>query len=106
MPLTFLSGIFLCVALFVLCQSGVYELPLVRQHTKNKISHHFERTCGTISPAGHGSNPCDEALIPDSATQCKSIRDVYALAGDMEGEFLANAQNCFFVFFFRVGGGG
>lgn len=36
---------------------------------------------------GHGSFPCDEALVPDGATECASIREVYNLCGDTEGPF-------------------
>lgn len=36
---------------------------------------------------GHGANPCDDALIPDIATNCSSIRDVYALVGDTTGPY-------------------
>lgn len=39
------------------------------------------------NPLGHGSFACDDALIPDSATNCKSIRDVYALVGDTTGPY-------------------
>ena len=39
------------------------------------------------SPAGHGSFKCDDHLIPDTATNCKSVRDIYELGGDFEGPF-------------------
>lgn len=39
------------------------------------------------NPLGHGSIQCDDALIPDDITKVKSIRDIYALAGDHEGPF-------------------
>lgn len=39
------------------------------------------------NPLGHGSNVCDEANVPDFATHCKSIREVYELGGDFEGPF-------------------
>jgi putative glutathione S-transferase len=39
------------------------------------------------NPLGHGSNICDDALIPDTVTNCKSIREVYELAGDPKGPF-------------------
>lgn len=37
------------------------------------------------SPGGHGSFPCDDALSPDTATGCASIRDLYELAGAAPG---------------------
>ena len=39
------------------------------------------------NPLGHGSFPCDEALIADSATRAKTIREVYEKAGDPHGPF-------------------
>lgn len=39
------------------------------------------------NPLGHGSNECDGANVPDFATDCKSIREVYELGGDFEGPF-------------------
>jgi len=37
------------------------------------------------SPTGYGSFDCDDALVPDNATHCTSIRDVYELAGAQPG---------------------
>lgn len=39
------------------------------------------------NPLGHGSFPCDDALIPDHITNCKSVREVYELDGDFDGPF-------------------
>jgi len=39
------------------------------------------------NPLGHGANACDDRLVPDMATHCKSIRDVYQLGGDPKGPF-------------------
>ena len=39
------------------------------------------------NPLGHGSNICDGALVPDSTTNCASIREVYELCGDINGPF-------------------
>lgn len=36
---------------------------------------------------GCGAFDCDDALIPDSVTNCRSIRDVYELCGDSIGPF-------------------
>lgn len=37
------------------------------------------------NPNGLGSFDCDDALIPDTVSQQKSLREVYELAGDLEG---------------------
>lgn len=39
------------------------------------------------NPLGHGANECDEACIPDPSG-CRSIREVYELAGDPTGPFM------------------
>jgi putative glutathione S-transferase len=39
------------------------------------------------NPLGHGSYPCDDALIPDPSTNANSVREVFELDGDMEGPF-------------------
>lgn len=39
------------------------------------------------NPLGHGSFPCDEALVPDAATNAKSVREVYEMCGDAHGPF-------------------
>ena len=39
------------------------------------------------NPLGNGSFKCDDALIPDSITNCKSIREVYELSGDSDGPY-------------------
>jgi putative glutathione S-transferase len=39
------------------------------------------------NPLGHGSFDCDDALVPDSVTNCQSIREVYEKAGDFEGPY-------------------
>lgn len=36
---------------------------------------------------GHGSNECDDALIPDSVNGAKTIRDLYDMAGDTTGKY-------------------
>jgi len=36
---------------------------------------------------GHGSNECDDALIPDSVNGAKTIRDLYELANDTAGKY-------------------
>ena len=36
---------------------------------------------------GHGSFECDDALRPDTATGCQSIREIYELCGDLDGPF-------------------
>lgn len=36
---------------------------------------------------GHGSNECDEALIPDAVNGCATIRDLYELANDQSGKY-------------------
>jgi len=36
---------------------------------------------------GHGSNICDDALLPDPFTNVASIRDLYELVGDSSGPF-------------------
>ncbi len=36
---------------------------------------------------GHGLFPCDEHLIPDTITNCNSVRDIYELHGNTEGPF-------------------
>eukprot|EP00551_Chaetoceros_affinis_P011305 CAMPEP_0203676762 /NCGR_PEP_ID=MMETSP0090-20130426/25681_1 /ASSEMBLY_ACC=CAM_ASM_001088 /TAXON_ID=426623 /ORGANISM="Chaetoceros affinis, Strain CCMP159" /LENGTH=341 /DNA_ID=CAMNT_0050543419 /DNA_START=17 /DNA_END=1042 /DNA_ORIENTATION=+ len=36
---------------------------------------------------GHGLFECDDALIPDTVTNCKSVREVYELCGDFKGPF-------------------
>ena len=45
------------------------------------------------NPRGHGSNACDDALRPDSATGCASIREIYELAGDHTGPFTVRARH-------------
>mmetsp|Transcript_52764 Transcript_52764/g.112635 ORF Transcript_52764/g.112635 Transcript_52764/m.112635 type:complete len:340 (+) Transcript_52764:95-1114(+) len=39
------------------------------------------------NPAGHGSNECDDACVPDTLHNCKSLRDLYDLANDTFGKF-------------------
>ncbi len=39
------------------------------------------------NPLGHGLFPCDDALIPDTVTNCDSVRDIYELCGDTVGPF-------------------
>eukprot|EP00111_Clytia_hemisphaerica_P002185 TCONS_00006133-protein len=39
------------------------------------------------NPLGHGSNECDDALIPDTFTNAKSVREVYNQCGDHSGPF-------------------
>lgn len=36
---------------------------------------------------GYGANDCDDALKPDDATKCKSIRELYEHCGDFTGPF-------------------
>jgi len=36
---------------------------------------------------GHGSFPCDNALIPDTVNGCKSVREIYEKAGDLHGRY-------------------
>lgn len=37
--------------------------------------------------AGHASIVCDEACVPDTVEGCQTIRELYALAGELEGPF-------------------
>lgn len=39
------------------------------------------------NPIGHGSFPCDDALIPDEFTGVSSVRELYHRCGDLEGPF-------------------
>ena len=39
------------------------------------------------NPLGHGSFVCDDALISDNVTNCKSVREIYELGGDSQGPF-------------------
>lgn len=39
------------------------------------------------NPLGHGSFECDDALVPDTVNGCKSIRELYDLAGDTTGKY-------------------
>lgn len=64
---------------------------------KTRLDDDNDKHCGWIfkSPGdepisntlGHGSFNCDDALIPDSITNCKSVRDIYELGGDSDGPF-------------------
>merc|ERR1712038_116911 len=36
---------------------------------------------------GQGSFECDDALIPDTVTNCNSVREIYELCGDYDGPF-------------------
>ena len=36
---------------------------------------------------GNGANACDEALVPDTVSGCKNLREVYELAGDTGGKY-------------------
>lgn len=36
---------------------------------------------------GHGSFECDDALIPDTVNGCKTIRELYEMAGDVTGKY-------------------
>jgi putative glutathione S-transferase len=36
---------------------------------------------------GHGGYECDDALVPDTVTGAKTIREVYEMAGDTKGPF-------------------
>jgi len=39
------------------------------------------------NPLGHGSTLCDDALIPDGATNVQSIRELYERSGDSRGPY-------------------
>jgi putative glutathione S-transferase len=39
------------------------------------------------NPLGHGSFPCDDALIPDTVTDCRTVREVFESCGDFDGPF-------------------
>lgn len=39
------------------------------------------------NPLGHGSFKCDDALIPDGVTNCKTVREIYESGGDSDGPF-------------------
>jgi len=36
---------------------------------------------------GHGSNECDDGLVPDTVNGCKTIRELYELANDETGKY-------------------
>jgi len=39
------------------------------------------------NPLGHGSNECDDALVPDTVNGAKTIRELYELANDVTGKY-------------------
>ena len=39
------------------------------------------------NPLGHGSNECDDALVPDTVNGAKTVRDLYEMADDTTGKY-------------------